>query len=99
LAGKVVFSDGKVLDCTIRNISETGAKITLARGECVPTRVILIDRRTATAYDARVRWIKAPDFGLAFVNEYSLEPKLPAELRYLLRIWETFRPPPADFQY
>jgi hypothetical protein len=92
LAGKVVFGEGRTVNCTIRNISETGAKITLARGECIPSNVFLIDRKTATAYEAKVRWIKAPDFGLEFVNAYNLEPQLPAELRYLLGIWETFRP-------
>jgi hypothetical protein len=77
LAGKVVY--GAVMAQLHHSQSfGNGAKITLARGECVPTRVFLIDRRTATAYEARVRWIKAPDFGLAFVNEYSLGTDLPA---------------------
>ena len=99
LAGKVVYGEGTALNCTIRNLSETGAKITLARGDCIPTHVFLIDRRTSTAYEARVRWIKAPDFGLAFTKAYNLEEPLPAELRYLVRIWASFRSPPADFQY
>jgi len=93
LSGKLVFGEGRAIDCAIRDISETGAKIRLTRGEYVPTRVFLIVRRTATAYEARVSWSKGPDFGLLFVNSYNLEPKLPAELRYLLQIWETFRPP------
>jgi len=88
-----VFAEGKAIDCAIRDISETGAKIRLARGERVPTRVFLIIRRTATAYEARVSWSKGADFGLLFVNSYNLEPQLPAELRYLVHIWEAFRPP------
>jgi hypothetical protein len=95
LAGKVVFGEGQSVSCTIRDISESGAKIRLAGGACIPSRVFLIERRTATAYEARVSWIKAPDFGLTFVTSYSLEPKLPAELRYLVGVWEKFRPPLA----
>jgi hypothetical protein len=94
LGGKVIFGeDNRVLDCTIRDISETGAKITLGKGECIPTRAFLMDRRTARVYEARVTWIKAPDFGLGFTNGYSLEDELPPELQFLNRIWAAFRSP------
>ena len=34
LGGKVVYGDGQtVRDCTIRDISETGARIAIAKGE------------------------------------------------------------------
>jgi hypothetical protein len=52
-----------------------------------------MDRRTARVYEARVTWIKAPDFGLAFTNGYSLEQELPPELQFLKPIWKTFRSP------
>lgn len=94
LGGKVIYGDdNRVRDCTIRDISETGARIALARGEVIPTRVFLMDRRTASVYEARVTWIKAPDFGLSFVNAYSLERELPHDLRYLTPIWAQFRSP------
>ena len=94
LGGKVIYAEGNsVHDCTIRDISENGARIALARGECIPTRVFLMDRRTANVYEARVTWIKVPDFGLSFVNTYSLESELPPELQFLNRVWMTFRSP------
>jgi hypothetical protein len=94
LGGKVIFGeDNRVRDCTIRDISETGAKITMGHGECIPTRVYLMDRRAARVYEARVTWIKAPDFGLGFANGYSLEGELPPELQFLKRIWAAFRSP------
>jgi len=88
--GKVVYGeDGQhVCDCTIRDLSETGAKIAIAKGACIPTRVYLIDRRTPIAYEAKVSWIKAPDFGLTFLNTHSLEGDVPAELAYLKRLWK-----------
>ena len=94
LGGKVIYGDdNRVRDCTIRDISDKGARIALAKGECVPTRLYLIDRRTARAYEARVTWIKAPDFGLTFVNGYSLESELPTNLHFLKRIWAMYRSP------
>lgn len=59
----------------------------------MPTRLYLIDRRTARAYQARVTWIKAPDFGLTFVNAYSLDVELPPDLQFLNRVWAVFRSP------
>ena len=94
LSGRVVYGeDDRVRDCTIRDLSETGARITLAKGEIIPTRVFLIDKRTATAYEARVTWIKAPDFGLSFVNSYSLDGDMPRELNFLKPIWASYRSP------
>ena len=88
--GKVVYGEGgqHVCDCTIRDLSETGAKIAIAKGAIIPTRVILIDRRTPIAYEAKVSWIKAPDFGLTFLKTHSLEGDVPAELAYLKRLWK-----------
>lgn len=89
LGGKVIYGEGSfVHDCTIRNLSGKGARVTLAPGECIPTRVFLIDRRVAVAYEAKVTWIKAPDFGLSFVNAFRLDGELPAELDYLKAVWK-----------
>ena len=94
LGGKVIYGDdNQVRDCTIRDLSETGAKITLPNGECIPTRVYLMDRRTASAYEARVIWIKTPAFGLTFVNAHSLEGDLPLSLQFLKKIWIAYRSP------
>jgi hypothetical protein len=91
LGGKVVYGDGQhVLDCTIRDLSETGAKIAIAKGAVIPTRVFLIDRRAPIAYEATVSWIKAPDFGLTFLKTHSLKGEVPPELDYLKRVWSRF---------
>jgi hypothetical protein len=88
LGGKVVFGDGQhVRDCIIRDLSERGAKIAIAKGEVIPTRVFLIDRRTPIAYEATVSWIKAPDFGLTFLKTHSLKGDVPPQLDYLKRLW------------
>ncbi|MEA2825558.1 MAG: hypothetical protein QOF03_2040, partial [Alphaproteobacteria bacterium] len=88
LGGKVIYGDGQqVRDCTIRDISETGARIAIAKGEVIPTRVFLIDRRAPIAYEATVSWIKAPEFGLTFLKTHALKGNIPAELDYLKQVW------------
>lgn len=93
--GKVVYGpDGETTHyCSIRDISEQGARIRLAKGDLVPTRVFLLERRAECAFEARVIWIKAPDFGLEFVRSYRLNEPLPADLKFLKRVWDGFRVP------
>ena len=93
--GKVVYGPkGKsVLDCAIRDFTEQGAKIRLRTGELVPTRLFLIERRAACAFEARVIWIKAPDFGLEFVRSYKFADPIPDNLQFLRAVWESFRVP------
>jgi hypothetical protein len=93
--GKVVYGPKgeSTLDCSIRDFSERGASIRLRKGELVPTRLFLIERRAAGAFEARVIWIKAPDFGLEFVRSYKFDEPLPADLQFLKTVWESFRVP------
>jgi len=91
VGGKVIYGDGVfVRDCTIRDITNTGARIALPGGECIPTRIFLIDRRNAVAYEARVCWIKSPLFGLTFLNTYPLDGQVPKDLDYLKTVWRKF---------
>jgi len=84
LGAKVVYNEGAyTLDCRIRDLSDGGARIVLAPGQIIPTRVILIDTRNSIAYEAEVIWLKAPEFGLKFLSRNSLRGQLPAQLSYL----------------
>ncbi len=84
LGGKVVYNEGTFsTDCRIRDISEGGARIALAAGQVIPTRVILVDLRNRHAYVAEVAWAKPPEFGLKFLHSYRLASELPAHLHYL----------------
>jgi hypothetical protein len=88
LGGKLVYGDGTfVRDCTIRDLSETGAKIALPVGEFIPERIFLLSRHRPIAYDAKISWIRAPQFGLSFIKAYQLKGELPSELEYLRQIW------------
>jgi hypothetical protein len=84
LGGKVVYNEGSyTTDCRIRDLSDGGARIVLSPGIVIPTRVVLIDTRNSTAYEAEVVWMKAPDFGLKFLATHALRGGLPPHLLYL----------------
>src|SRR5262245_17316664 len=86
LGGKVIYNEGSyTTDCRIRDLSEGGARIVLAPGLVIPTRVVLVDTRNGTAYESEVAWMKAPEFGLKFVATHSVRGALPQHLQYLKR--------------
>jgi hypothetical protein len=88
LTSKLVYGSGAyVLDCTIRDISTTGAFVTLAHRDSIPSEVYLLDLANRIAYHASVVSQRAAGYGLKFLKTYPLAQVSAPELRYLKRIW------------
>lgn len=88
LGGKVVYREGETsLDCTIVDVSETGIRIRLPRGQGVPSSFHLIDIRNRCAHEITVAWLKPPLAGLRILHSYALDASLPEQLGYLRKIW------------
>jgi hypothetical protein len=88
LAGKVVFRDGsQSFDCTIRNLTRTGAQIAIAKEHVIPTRVYLMDLRRGVAYEGVVIWIRPPRYGLKLGHAIALEALADPKLDFLKRLW------------
>jgi hypothetical protein len=94
LNGKLVYSedaslpDGAfTLDCTIRDISEGGAKVILARRQLLPPDLYLIVVKYCVAYWAKIVWLKYPARGLMFSKTYPLSGPLPDELKFIRKLW------------
>ena len=88
LTGKVIYGDGThVLDCTIGDISATGARIMLTQGRSIPANVYLLDMVNRVAYEATVVSERAGGFGMKFLKILPLAQVAAPELRYLKRIW------------
>lgn len=88
LTSKLVYGDGAhVLDCTIRDISTTGAFITLSQGRSIPNEVYLLDLANRIAYHANVVSERPTGYGIKFLKTYPLAQITAPELRYLKRIW------------
>lgn len=83
--GKIAYNEGAIsLDCTIRDLSPTGARITIAKGQIIPTKVVLIYPRLQNAYECEIAWIRAPQYGLKFLAVHTLK-DLPAHLKFAIR--------------
>ena len=94
LDGKLVYGDGILvpvdaytLDCTIRDISEGGAKIVLDKTQFLPSDLYLIVTKYCVAYRARLAWLDFPVRGLQFLDSYSMNEPLPGELKFLRKLW------------
>jgi len=73
LTSKLVYGDGAhVLDCTIRDISTTGAFVTPSQGRSIPKEVYLLDLANRVAYHATVVSERAAGYGLKFLQTYPL---------------------------
>jgi hypothetical protein len=93
LNGKLVYGDGMTaptaytLDCTIRDISEGGARIVLDKTQFLPSNVYLIVIKYCVAYRARLVWLDYPARGLHFLETHSMNAALPDELKFLRKLW------------
>jgi len=87
LSGKVASRDGAMtVTCTIKDISETGARITVPGGLFLPQHIFLIHSRSPLVFEAEVSWMKAPQFGLRFIRTLSREDLIP-DLKFLMRLY------------
>lgn len=72
LGGKIVQWRGITFDCTIRDLTERGARVRLSRVEGVDDHFQLIEIRSGFAYDAEVVWREGVTLGLRFVARQDL---------------------------
>jgi len=94
LNGKLVYSDGLpsregsfTIDCSIRDISEGGAKVVLDKRQLLPPELFLIVVKYCTAHWARIVWLKYPARGLQFSKSYRLDGPVPDELKFIRELW------------
>ena len=88
LAGRVCFDAGsEIFDCTIRNLSASGARITVPKDQPLPKTLYLIKLRDRVAFEATVVWTKGTEAGLAFRRTLSLGELNDPKLAYLHRLW------------
>lgn len=65
--GKIVYADGMcVLDCTIRDISDAGARLLIASTFGLPDTFFLFEKSSGRLYRARLIWRRANMAGVAF---------------------------------
>jgi hypothetical protein len=88
LGGKLVYGDGAfTLDCVVRDITTTGARVKVPEGQAVPDTVFLVEMRSGIAYEARVAWKRHPEIGLEFVHQHGLAEASTPHMMILKRLW------------
>lgn len=65
--GRIALDNGGSIDCTVRNLSPTGAKISVENSLMVPDRFTLVIN-DGGSHACEVRWRKLKDVGLAFLT-------------------------------
>jgi hypothetical protein len=76
LAGRIIFNNRTaVIDCTVRDISETGARIAFAHPILLPPEFELDVPKRGPAVRAYLRWSNGKDHGVSFVKD----PELPLD--------------------
>jgi hypothetical protein len=64
--GKISFSNGAVIDCTIRNLSDSGAALEVATPVGIPERFMLVVEAEHRQLPSRVVWRKHTRIGVHF---------------------------------
>lgn len=93
LSGMIVSGDGmQSVGCTVRDISQSGARIALPRATVVPARFFLLTSRQPTAWVARIVWRNATHAGLGFEAEHRLSPDMDPRLHFLWNLYLALGP-------
>jgi len=87
LGGRIVYQNGdRYFDCSIRDVSESGARILLKPGEPIPSKVYLIETQKRIVHEARVAWNNGREAGLQFLDSFPVASIENKELLYLKRL-------------
>ena len=74
------------IDCSIRDISASGAQVQINRPLTLQSRLYLIDTRNEAAHLAAVAWVRDHRLGLSFVHSHLLYLGLAPKLQFLRTI-------------
>jgi hypothetical protein len=65
-AGRIAFGGGAAFDCTVRNLSETGAALEVTSPVGIPERFMLVIEADHIHVPCRVTWRKEKRIGVHF---------------------------------
>lgn len=87
LPGVIAALDGSAEhDCTIRDLSESGARVKAPKGAALSDEFYLMHMKERTAYHAKVVWRFDGFMGLRFLSAIPLSGPPPAPL-FLRKAW------------
>ncbi len=78
VAGKIVFRDASCsVNCVVRDVSDTGARIAVAADRLLPERCYFVASKRESVFDAEIVWQRGDQRGLRLLPVLDLsEPRL-----------------------
>jgi len=71
--GKIIFNEQKsVMDCTIRNLSETGCQIIITGNADIPMTFDLLLPSSGERYQCEIMWRKLNEAGVKFKSWHGI---------------------------
>lgn len=90
LTGIIAYANGAhSFHCTIRNLSESGARLAVGSQAQFPSDFYLINIRDRVAYDAKLAWNKGSEIGVTFKSTLPLAGITDPALAFLKQLWLT----------
>jgi hypothetical protein len=80
MEGKVFWEEGQRTGCSVHDLSEAGARISLPAHAHLPTEFHLMAPKTASGHAAALVWRAGSAAGVAFSASYELDEAWPLEL-------------------
>src|SRR5215469_799680 len=88
LGGKLIYGDPPLsLDCSVADLSESGARIRLQGPEPLRKPIYLVVIRQELAFLAKEEWRKGATIGLSFVRAFDLKNPAPELPRIVRQLW------------
>ncbi len=88
LEGQIVSGDGFIsVGCTIRDLSLTGARVTVSHEARLPPPVALMLLRDGLLFDAAVAWRRGDETGLVLKGQHDLYTDLAPVRRQVRALW------------
>jgi len=88
LSDMLVFDGGaRTVNCSVRDLSDSGAKIELGGVELLPRSLWLIEMRAGVARECRVTWARGRQLGLEFIAAHDLQSADTPDLQFMRRLW------------
>jgi hypothetical protein len=87
LAGKLTNGHGLVMDCTIRDLSDVGARVHVPSAIGLPDEVALLVMREGMVRLSRRIWSRAPLFGLQFLDAEDIQTTTKSQYAPLKLMW------------
>lgn len=83
----VLMHTSETISVTIRDLSDSGARVAVPDGCKVPAEAYLIELESGKAHEAAVVWRRSREIGLDFRRSLVLDATTPRDLSYLRQVW------------